>query len=560
MSEITLREYQKDAVDDVGGCIAFGDEKIIVDSPPGSGKSYQMTALAEEHQHMGVIIVVSISALIEQLDESLKKFNCNHSVLKANYKGTPFDKNSNVQLVMAQTLQSRLKKGELEEWKNKFKIIMFDEFHNAGPITSNRARDIVSFINPQTIIGFSGSPYDYQGFKFPYYEYIYTRSIRDLTNEGHLTPIKTFVPVWAEKVDYSSVKVERGDYNADELEEIINTSEHLKLALKSMNDMNAKDKKTIVFCSSISQAELFGTILRNDGYKIAISHSKNGKEGDKAIDDFRVSKEPSVLISINRLSMGFDVPSIELGVMLRPTKSRALFLQQIMRLARLHDDKKYAEFLDLAQMTSTFGFYDEPYYPPERTGDKKVDMEAIREANKNSLEHLKAVLDGSEPKEISIDIYNAKLQEIKAKQREDIKKLSVKDLAAIFEVSDDHKEIITIATMFYMFKYGKPVSKKGFEYEYKPNWFWSAKINEEKPEWSIEHDMSWYFEQCPEKKHEWIKALKSRLRTIIKQELGLFRIQGFIKFLYEKYQEEKMYSSVYTEYNMDEDDQSDIPF
>ena len=229
---------------------------------------------------------------------------------------------------------------------------------------TDRTSAILKFLNPKARIGYSGTCYDQAGFALENAEMLTTTTVQNLQDQGYLCPIKYFVPKWAEQVDFSQVKSSGNDYNNAELERIINTTEHLQLAIKSMNDMDAKNKKTLVFCSSIEQADKFTNMLNQAGYEAMSFHSKsdnsedilhafkhnlpfkktNKKQKDQDTGDLfedmpmAMNSEPEkyvrCLVSINRLGIGFDCPDVVLGVQLRPTMVRSLYIQQVSRQAR----------------------------------------------------------------------------------------------------------------------------------------------------------------------------------------------------------------------------------
>ena len=233
---------------------------------------------------------------------------------------------------------------------------------------TDRTRDILRFLSPKARIGYSGTCYDQAGFALEGAEMLTTTTTIDLQNQGYLCPIKYYIPKWAEQVDYSQVKSSGNDYNNVELEKIINSPEHLALVIKSMNEMDAKNKKTLVFCSSIEQAEKVTEALNKAGYEAMSYHSKSNNSEDileafknntpfkikpkkqklkdletgdlfaEGMDIETKSSEPEkyikCLVSINRLGIGFDCPDVVLGVQLRPTLVRSLATQQISRLAR----------------------------------------------------------------------------------------------------------------------------------------------------------------------------------------------------------------------------------
>ena len=546
-----------------------------------SGKSIIISKTAQELSKNGkVVISITITALLDQIAEHLDLIGQSYSILKAG-RESEFNPDEKIQLVQAHTLHARLSKSTIDA-----DFYLQDEVHRE--YMTDRTRDILNFLKPKARIGYSGTCYDQAGFALEGAEMLQTTTVQDLQSQGYLCPIKYLIPKWSEQVDYSQVKSSGNDYNNVELEKIINSPEHLALVVKSMNEVDAKNKKTLVFCSSIEQADKVTEALVKAGYEAMSYHSKsdNSEEildafrnntpfvkkpkkqkmkdletGDLFADDMQFSSEPKVeekyikcLVSINRLGIGFDCPDVVLGVQLRPTLVRSLYIQQVMRLARKHESKQFSEYLDLAQTTSRFGFHDDDYVAPVRTGDRTVDKKNMQEIDsKYALEDIAVVLQDT-PVPIDRELYVAQIDAIKKSLKKNIEDMSFEELVKAYDLSKNHKEIITIATLVYTLKYGKPVSKAGYEYNYKPEQFWSESFFG-KEEFHVLHDMQYYLDEFPHMQKQWIKSLKTRCRNIIRDELGLFRITGFIQFLRNKYVEEEM--SEITSYSKKEDSSAD---
>lgn len=546
-----------------------------------SGKSIIISKTAQELSKQGnVVISITITALLDQIASHLDMIGQSYSILKAG-RESEFNPNEKIQLVQAHTLHARISKSPITA-----SYYLQDEVHRE--YMTDRTRDILNFLKPKARIGYSGTCYDQAGFALEGAEMLTTTTVQELQSQGYLCPIKYLIPKWSEQVDYSQVKSSGNDYNNVELEKIINSPEHLALVVKSMNEVDAKNKKTLVFCSSIEQADKVTEALVKAGYEAMSYHSKsdNSEEildafrnntpfvkkpkkqkmkdletGDLFADDMQFSSEPEVeekyikcLVSINRLGIGFDCPDVVLGVQLRPTLVRSLYIQQVMRLARKHESKQFSEYLDLAQTTSRFGFHDDDYVAPVRTGDKALDKKNMQEIDsKYALEDIAVVLQDT-PVPIDRELYVAQIDAIKKSLKKNIEDMSFEELVKAYDLSKNHKEIITIATLVYTLKYGKPVSKAGYEYNYKPEQFWSESFFG-KEEFHVLHDMQYYLDEFPHMQKQWIKSLKTRCRNIIRDELGLFRITGFIQFLRNKYVEEEM--SEITSYSKKEDSSAD---
>ncbi len=576
------RPHQTEMLDEIDAEIEFGGTKIMVDSCPAFGKSLLMAEIARKYQEDGVIILINITALLDQLAEHLSEQKVEFSILKAD-RPKDFDRSCKVQLVMSQTLHARIKKsGDI--FDHKFKIYQQDEGHRENSSVSKRTKDNIDFLNPNVEIAYSGTPYDSDGFKFNNYEYLNTAHAIDLQNQGYLCPIKYYIPKWAENIDFSKISKSSADYSTVELDKIINTDEHLLLALNSMNDLNAKQKKTLVFCSGIEQADKFTRLLKSHGYSAEAFHSKsdhserimhafkhnttfNKSEKNSQASLFKGNEpeefEVKCLVSINKIGIGFDSPDAILAVQLRPTKVRSLFVQQVMRVARIHESKQFAEYLDLGQTTSSFGFHTDLYSPPSKTNDRKQNAKLLEEANIFALDDIKAIL-SKDIEEMDRSKYTVKVAEVKKTLERPLESLTIIELARAFEIAKDHKEIIKIATLIYTYKFGDPVSKKGFTYKYRPESFWGTSTFGDNEDFHVHHTMQEYFDMVPEKKTMWIKALRTFSRNIIKTGKGLYRITGFIKFLYKKHLEDSInYIDDFKKYNSDTinlEENQEIPF
>ena len=331
-----------------------------------TGNSGKSLLIAKTSQHLAlkgkVVISITITALLDQIAEHLALIGEEYSILKAG-RESEFDSTKKIQLVQAHTLHARLSTTKVDA-----DYFLMDEVHRE--YKTDRTSAILNFLNPKARIGYSGTCYDQAGFALENAEMLTTTTVQELQDQGYLCPIKYFIPKWAEQVDFSQVKSSGNDYNNAELERIINTTEHLQLAIKSMNDMDAKNKKTLVFCSSIEQADKFTNMLNQAGYEAMSFHSKsdnsddilhafkhnipfkktNKKQKDQDTGDLfedmpmAINSEPEkyvrCLVSINRLGIGFDCPDVEFMCQLRPSLVRSLVTQQVMRGARTFSNLK----------------------------------------------------------------------------------------------------------------------------------------------------------------------------------------------------------------------------
>lgn len=167
------------------------------------------------------------------------------------------------------------------------------------------------------------------------YEYSLPRAIR----EGYLSPIKALtIPL---KLDLSGVGIQSGDFKAGDL------GNALDPYLESIADemlIHCADRKTVVFLPLVATSQKFRGILNAKGFRAA---EVNGGSEDRAevLADFDSGKY-NVLCNSMLLTEGWDCPSVDCVVVLRPTKVRGLYCQMVGRGTRLAEGKDHLLLLD----------------------------------------------------------------------------------------------------------------------------------------------------------------------------------------------------------------------
>lgn len=296
--ELKLRKYQVDTLTDLEGHLAF-DNKAVVPLPGGGGKSAILAEIArkahEEKQYC--VILTNLTALVPQLAKHMDEFKVPYNIVKAGSHHT--EPNAYVSLIMEQSFHKEKRK----ELNIQCDILCKDEQHIG--IGQKRYEDIVKDLNPDKIIGTTFTPIDENGYLMNGISpenIVETVSVNDLVKDKYLAPLKYFVPLWAEEKDYTEIASSGNDFNGKELEEIIDTDEHTKLVIQSMNSMNAKEKYTLVYAGSVLHADNINNTLNEDGYESVIVHSKMSAEHnalaiewynnkiDETFEEFKIRK------------------------------------------------------------------------------------------------------------------------------------------------------------------------------------------------------------------------------------------------------------------------------
>ena len=545
MSTLTLRQYQQDAIDQTEAMVAFGSTNLILSATTSWGKSAYISALCKLYAEDNIVIMVNIEPLIQQIADTLESMNIEYSIIKAG-REKDFNQDAKIHIVMSQTFYKRHKDINIKADK-----LIIDERHIE--YDTKRTNLLIDKLNPKTIIGCSATPFTGSGFKLKDAEIVETATGQSLQDEGFLTPLKYYVPRWAEEVDYSRVRKTGNEYITSEIDAIINTPQHIENIVKSMNDLNAKSKKTLVFCSSIEQCDNIAAKLIEDGYRASAYHSKiSTSQNQRILESFKHNTEYSgsdeqldstnlfnndaintdpikCLVSVSKLAVGFSVTDIELGVIPRKTLRRSTIQQIIGRMRRLHPGKEFAEILDLSQIISSHGFVDTDHYePPEQTEDTLANKIAITQATQElKLQNLIALLPQSDkPILVTREGYIKALAKLQVDKRR-LSNLSEFELKNKLYITTDPVILISIAVTLMALKHGDT---------------YQAKNGKEVKRYKTPSGVTWMSElwtdllpkQEPYFKRKYIKSLRTRILNMVEDKSSIWGLRFFITYLIEQ--------------------------
>jgi len=343
-----LRDYQESAVQAVRDSFRAGHKNTLLVSPTGSGKtvifSYIAAGMARNNKR--ILIVAHRRELLKQISNALKRVGVAHAVMTGGYRGVP---TANVVVASVFTLVKRIKGIE------PFDLIIGDEAHHFTP-DSSWGKVVMGFPRAR-VLGVTATPerLDGKGLGQMFSDMVMGPTVAELTAQGFLSHAVVYAP---SAPDLGGVGTRMGDYVQKQLEDAMDKAVITGSAVKHYAKY-APGKKAIAFCVSVKHAKNLAKEFRDAGF--AASHIDGGmKENErdsvlKAFEEGRVR----VLTSCDLVSEGFDLPSVEVAILLRPTKSLGLYLQQCGRAIRPHPDKERTIILDHAGNTARHGFIDD---------------------------------------------------------------------------------------------------------------------------------------------------------------------------------------------------------
>lgn len=325
-----LYDYQQDLVDKVRQSIAQGAKGVLVQSPPGSGKSVVIAEIAKLTIQNGgrVLFLVHRKELVEQITESFKQHEVDLSKARIDT-----------------VIKTRNRLSTIEEPT----LIITDETHHSRAKTY---REIYDHFSNSWRVGFSGSPWrmNGRGFTDIYDDLILGPTVKWLIENNRLAPYEYYsIPeVYLDNLKKSST----GDYTNSSIEKALKSS--IFGDVVENYTKIADGQKTILYAHSIEYSQKFADEFKSAGIKAVHVDSKTpSAERDEIMNDFRNGKI-KVLCNVDLISEGFDVPDCTCVIMAKPTDSLVLYLQQSMRCMRYQPNKTATIIDHVANYTRHF--------------------------------------------------------------------------------------------------------------------------------------------------------------------------------------------------------------
>lgn len=338
---LTLRKYQEEAV---AAILKEWKEhqKTLLVLPTGTGKTVVFAKVVEIQVGKGkrVLILAHRNELLEQANDKLKSTCGLDAVLeKAEFTTVGLDEPITVGSVQTLYRESRLSKFP----KNYFDIIIVDEAHHA---MSDTYQKILNYFDKAQVLGVTATPdrADHKNLGQYFESLAYEYPMRKAIQEGYLSPIRAqMIPL---ELDINNVGISNGDYAVGEIGSALEPYLD-KIAQEMVN--YCWDRKTIVFLPLIKTAQKFCDLLNKYGFN-ACEVNGDSPDRDDILNDFENGKY-NVLCNAMLLTEGWDCPSVDCVIVLRPTKIRSLYQQMVGRGMRICDGKKELLLLDFLWMT-----------------------------------------------------------------------------------------------------------------------------------------------------------------------------------------------------------------
>ena len=338
----TLRPYQQQARERIHAEWENGHTRTLLVLPTGTGKTIVFASVAADQVRAGhrVLILAHRGELLEQAADKLQRST---GLVSAVEKADATCLNTWFRVVVG-SVQTLQRTARLERFPHDyFGTIIIDEAHHA--ITDGYRR-ILDYFGSAKVLGVTATPDrgDMRNLGEVFDSLAFEYKLTDAIKEGYLCRIMAqTIPL---KLDISSVTMSGGDYAVGDLGTALDP--YLEQIAAEMAQ-RCKGRKTVVFLPLIKTSQKFRDLLNSHGFCAA---EVNGQSTDRkeVLADFDAGKY-NVLCNSMLLTEGWDCPSVDCVVVLRPTKVRSLYSQMVGRGTRLSPGKSDLLLLDFLWMT-----------------------------------------------------------------------------------------------------------------------------------------------------------------------------------------------------------------
>jgi superfamily II DNA or RNA helicase len=340
-----LRDYQSAGIHAIREQFRRGAKRVCYVLPTGGGKTLMFSHMAHSHiaKHSGrVTILVHRAELIDQVVASLREFGDEPAIMAGGQYYNPF---ASITVASVQTLYRRLHK------VRRPTLLVIDECHHAISRTT-WGKVAVAYAGVPTI-GVTATPtrLSGEGLDDLFDALVVGPSTQELIDAGYLSPVTVYAP---STIDVTGIRTRMGDYIRGEVIEAVDKPTITGDAVEHYRKL-AEGKQFLAFCAGVEHAKHVAAQFTEAGFPcVAIDGTTDAQVRRRAVFDFK-RRAYRGLASADIFTEGFDVPGVECGVMLRPTKSLVTWLQSCGRCLRTSPGKDRAIILDHAGNTLHHG-------------------------------------------------------------------------------------------------------------------------------------------------------------------------------------------------------------
>ena len=348
-----------------------GEKRALLISATGTGKTYASAFALRENKPRRALFLVHREQIAKQAIESYKKIfgeTKTFGLLSGNSKGFEAD-------FLFSTMQMMSKEDIFKKFKeDEFDIIVIDEAHRIG---ASSYQKIIQYFKPKLLLGMTASPERTDGYDV-YKEFNYNIAceirLKQALEENFLCPFHYF---GITDIEFNGKTIDENTELSDFSK--LTCDERVNYIIKQIEFYGHSGTTTngLIFCSSKREALALSDKFNDRGYFTVVLTGEDSQEKrEEAINRLtskNIEEKIDYIFTVDIFNEGVDIPEINQVIMLRPTESPIVFVQQLGRGLRKAIDKEYVVILDF------IGNYKNNFMIPiALSGDRSYNKDNIR--------------------------------------------------------------------------------------------------------------------------------------------------------------------------------------
>jgi superfamily II DNA or RNA helicase len=342
-----IRSYQDTALQLIDAARSQGKKQGLIIMATGLGKTRIASELISRElmarPQFEILILAHTVELVKQFEKALWEV-LPKDVITHIWAGGEYP--SFFGGVICGTMQSVIQAAKKENLTNRFSLVIVDEAHHAP---AEGYSELIHLLKPNFLLGMTATPWrsDEKILSDMFGLPVFTMGIIEGMQQGYLSKVDYRMLVddidWDEVKELSKQKLTVSELNR----KLFVPQRDEAMVSKIIEHFDIIEKpRCIIFCRTIKHAESINKLLRALGKPSKVIHSALDRiEATNVLRNFRSGMVP-ILISVDMLNEGIDVPDVNLVVFLRVTHSRRIFVQQLGRGLRLREGKTTVKVLD----------------------------------------------------------------------------------------------------------------------------------------------------------------------------------------------------------------------
>jgi superfamily II DNA or RNA helicase len=364
--QIVPNSMQKKALERLEYLRKIGKNKALLISATGTGKTFLSAFDVKSYSPKRFLFIVHRGTIANEAMKSFKKI-IGDSVTMGVFSGSRKDIKANYIFSTVQTI-SKQENFELFE-RDHFDYIVIDETHRSGAESYQR---IMKYFNPKFLLGMTATPERTDGFDiFKQFEYNIAYEVR----LNHALEEKMLCPFHYYGV--TDVTVNGKLVEEDAAFNLLTSNERINRIIETTKFYGCDDGKVrgLVFCRSINECQYLSEAFNKRGFRTkALTGENSNEEREEAIESLELDNNKlDYIFSVDIFNEGVDIPRVNQIILLRPTQSAIIFVQQLGRGLRKKEGKEYLTVIDF------IGNYSNNYLIPIALfGDRSYERETLR--------------------------------------------------------------------------------------------------------------------------------------------------------------------------------------